>query len=182
MTERLLEQIRSFREAGNVKRVHTIPRVGDISYTVGAHTFNALTLLYLLHPGPNHQLVRAVLWHDVGERWLGDLPHPAKHYHPALKAPYEEAESAVLERMGVDTDLDDEDKQWLNAIDGLEFWLWCQDQMNMGNKNVVNALSQTEEALLGSENVPDAVKVVLHSYRPKRGEELKDFSNQSTTS
>ena len=78
----IVEQIRSLRESGNVKRVHTIPVVGDVTYTVGSHSWNAVSLLYQLHTGPSHNLVKALLWHDCAERWMGDIPWPAKHYNP----------------------------------------------------------------------------------------------------
>ena len=172
MTEELLERIRSLREAGNVKRVHTIPAVGDITYTVASHSWNAISLLYTLHPDPSHDLVKALLWHDCAERWMGDLPSPAKIYNPELKASYEAVEEAVLKATKLSVPIDEEDTNWLKSIDTLEFWLWCEDQQNMGNKNVINAQDQVFAILASEDWIPTPVKQFVYAYHARRGMEI----------
>lgn len=132
-----IQRIRALREAGNVRRAHIIPHLGE--YTVGKHSYDALTLLLVLHPDPSLDLVKAVLWHDAGERYLGDMPASAKVVSPHLKTAYELAELTQLERMGVPAlnELTLGERNWLRAVDMLELWLWCLDQKALGNRNVV---------------------------------------------
>ena len=79
-TDKIAEQINrrvlAAREGGNVLRCHTVPHHGQ--YSVGKHSYDALSLLLLLHPNPSMNLVKATLWHDCAERFVGDMPAPAK--------------------------------------------------------------------------------------------------------
>lgn len=134
------ERVRAMREGGAVERSHTIPHLD--SYTVGLHSYNAVSLLMLLHPNPSRALIEAVLWHDVPERWLGDLPATAKWLNPELKAAYGRAERKVIDRLGIPMDdfmLTEDDWWWLNAVDRLEFWLWALDQHMSGNMHTKEA-------------------------------------------
>lgn len=128
------------REAGNVQRCHTIPHHGE--YTVGKHSFDAVSLLLILHPDPSVSLIKALMWHDCGERWTGDIPSPAKRrdelFHNALDA----MELGVIQEWefyeGFEG-LEGDDYDWLRAVDQLEFWLWCHDQEAFGNKHVAKS-------------------------------------------
>lgn len=134
------ERVLAMREGGAVERSHTIPHLD--SYTVGLHSYNALSLLMLLHPNPSRALIEAMLWHDVPERWLGDLPATAKWLNPELKAAYGRAERKAIDRLGIPMDdfyLSEDDWRWLNAVDRLEFWLWVQDQEMLGNHHTEEA-------------------------------------------
>lgn len=131
------ERVLAAREAGAVQRSHTARQHGD--YTVGQHSYDALSLLFLLHPDPSMNLVKAVLWHDAAERWLGDVPAPAKWDDEDLRIAYEKAERGVLRKWGFDEGLKrltDPEQDWLAAVDKLELWLWCMDQVAMGNQNI----------------------------------------------
>jgi 5'-deoxynucleotidase YfbR-like HD superfamily hydrolase len=118
-------QIKAVLEAGEVRRCHVVPH--STPYTVAAHSYGALSLLLLLHPDPSPALIRAVLWHDVGERWLGDLPSPAKWVFPELGAVYEAAEEEVLRKLGLFSELTEEERLWLSAVDTLELWFWARN-------------------------------------------------------
>lgn len=125
------------REAGHVRRCHVVPHHGE--YTVGLHSYNALSMLLVLHPDPPMHLVKAMLWHDGAERWVGDMPAPAKWYEPALGEAYNMAEMAALQAWDLYEpweSMTDEDRRWLEAIDRLELWLWCQDQLMLGNQHI----------------------------------------------
>lgn len=132
-------RIMAMREGGAVERCHTIPHIGE--YSNAKHSFNAACLILVLHPEPNLELVKAVMLHDIPERWLGDLPAPAKWYNESLNREYEFAEQCVRTHWAVDFGpLTEEEKQWLDGVDKLEFYLWCWDQYKFGNQHICRAM------------------------------------------
>lgn len=141
-------QVYATREGGAVERCHGTPHHG--SYSVGLHTFNAVSLLLLLHPAPSLDLIKTVQWHDVAERWLGDVPSPAKSVAHGFVEPYAQAEERVLYQLGLcrlGCDLPADDLNWLKAVDILELWLWTADQLLLGNRNVTRMRRSCEEVL-----------------------------------
>lgn len=150
MALRPAEQVRRLREGGHVRRCHALLH-NDHGYTDGKHSFDAATLLLVLHPDPSINLVKAVLWHDMGERWVGDLPASAKWASPELSGAYNTLEQTVLrDILGLGPlfdSLSDNDKQWLVAVDCLEFWMWCLDQLALGNTSIRTARHNIEQAI-----------------------------------
>lgn len=138
MNKRLITQVRATREAGTVRRCHIVPHHGQ--YNIAQHSYGAVSLLLLLHPEPSLNLIKAVQWHDVGERWLGDMPAPAKWSNPELGAVYEAAEERVLKTLGLLPDLTEEEVNWLKAVDTLELLLWCREEAALGNATVAPML------------------------------------------
>lgn len=133
----LLKKLRIVREAGHVERAHNVPHHG--SYSVGKHSYDVVSILLLLHPSPSNQLIRAALWHDMPERFLGDLPAPAKWYNPKLNKQYQDAEQSVLDRFGehdLMSRLTLEETDWLHAADRLELLMWADDQLALGNRHI----------------------------------------------
>ncbi len=129
----LQEQVRAIREAGHVRRCHTLPHVGH--YDVANHSWQALALLHALHPNPSRELIWALAFHDVAERFTGDVPAPAKWGSPELVTALRELEFRIDRALGIRFELTEEDSRWLDAIDRLELLLWAEDQLAMGNKN-----------------------------------------------
>lgn len=124
------------REGGAVERCHGMPHHG--SYSVGLHSYNALSLLLILHPdpGPSMALIKAVLWHDVPERWMGDIPRPAKWASPELELAERELEERLTRALDLhDGVWSDHDQQWLAAVDIVEMYIWCLDQIELGNRH-----------------------------------------------
>lgn len=126
------EKVLSARRAGDVKRCHTFHTLTNP--TVGGHTYGALTLLLLLHSNPSMAMVRALTFHDFAEYYLGDMPSNAKAEHPDLGAVYENIEERHLKFWGVHVDLTDEEVQWVNGCDMLDFFLFCKDELKLGNR------------------------------------------------
>lgn len=126
--------VRALREAGHVTRGHNLRHIGH--YDVAQHSWHATVLLYALHPDPSPALVKAVMFHDVGERYVGDLPAPAKWASAELAKVHGELEDRALAQLGVTIDLPPEDQRWLKAVDLLELFLWCEDQLALGNRHV----------------------------------------------
>ncbi len=133
-----IQRILTFREGGRVTRAHTFPHIGH--YDVAQHSYNALSLLLLLYPKgaqPSLGLIKAVLWHDVPERWTGDVPAPAKWASPELKDLLDALEEKVLEKLDIPNlfkVLTQEEKDWLLGVDLLELYIWSVEQGMYGNK------------------------------------------------
>lgn len=169
-----IDRILAAREAGHVRRSHTLPYHGD--YTVGKHSYDALSLLLLLYPGgaPSLGLIKAVLWHDGGERWVGDMPGPAKWYDKVLGEAYERAEAKASAAHGFWQEITVEEKNWLDGVDKLELYLWCHDQIAMGNCNAKSFVSQLSSWFVDNEaRLPAEVISVYKAYYWRRLSEWK---------
>jgi hypothetical protein len=119
------KQVQATREGGRVQRCHVVDHKG--LYDVAQHTFGALNLLLLLHPQPSLQLIKAVQWHDVAERWTGDVPATAKWMSPRLREALQTLEVPLMKRFGLHVDITREEQDWLAAVDILELWLWARE-------------------------------------------------------
>lgn len=152
------ERVMLLRECSAVERCHTLPHVG--SYSVGKHSYDAAMLLLQLHPGPSLTLVRAVLEHDLTERWLGDVPRTILDLEPDLYQMHNSANIRVARRAGFDSlfELKTDDWDWLRAVDTLEFILWCDDQLALGNRHVEKARSRAYTFLEKSPKIPEVTK------------------------
>ncbi len=134
---RVIEQALRFREGGHVERMHVIPHHGTCS--VAEHSWHAAALLMVLHPNPSKRLIKAVLLHDVHERWDGDVPRHATVAHAGLRSAVGDVEYYTRTKLGIIDameSLNAEEQLWLQAVDSLEFLLWCEDQIVLGNKHV----------------------------------------------
>lgn len=126
---------RIMREGGQLQRCHGTPHHGE--YSVAEHSWQAAMLLRMLHPSAPPELIWAVMFHDVAERFTGDVPHPAKTECRALRDALQLAEERHMRVLGLHETLTEEEQQWVRAVDILELYLWCLDQEDLGNKNVV---------------------------------------------
>lgn len=167
MPSKITEVLRA-REAGRVYRCHGIPHMDR--YTVAEHTFQMLVLLEFLHPEPTLALYRAVIRHDLHERYLGDIPGRIKTSHPDLYREWKIATASVVDVLG-DVGLTEDEAAWLDAIDKLELWLWCQDQEAMGNASV-NLVKADVERRLRTSLLPTPCKDFLDGFYWHRTQEL----------
>jgi hypothetical protein len=134
------------REGGHVRRCHTFQHLGE--YSVGKHSYDALSLLLILHPGCSKNLMMAVLWHDVAERFVGDMPRPAAWISPELGEQYKLAESKARKLTKLpEPVLTSEEKVWLETVDLLEFWIWCAEQRQLGNSGCNPMLAKVARIL-----------------------------------
>lgn len=137
----LVDRVIAIRDAGKVERVHTLPHHG--SYSIAAHSWQAAMLLYLLWPDRFKQLVIHALAHDIPEHITGDVPAPMKKVLNERTTLFRDFEDNILRRYGLPINaLPKEDQDRLRACDYLEFYMWCRDQLHLGNKFVENALGE----------------------------------------
>lgn len=113
-----------------------MPTVG--TPTVGAHSFDALSLLLVLNPGASALLIRAVAWHDMAEAVVGDVPSPTLAAFADYGRAYNMAERAYLEQhFGLFLDhLTVDEHAWLAGVDKLECFLYARDQIQLGNTHM----------------------------------------------
>ena len=158
------------REGGRVRRCHAMPHViGEQDNA--QHTFNMLILAYGLHPCPSPELIKAITFHDLHERYAGDLPMTAKKLNPKLRAEYERVCKSIDLRIGTEVGMAVDDRRWLRALDGLEYLLWCGDQLIMGNNGARAGFDMQLDWLLNAPDgaVPVPVLEFAKRYRPEPG-------------
>lgn len=169
-------QVLRTREGGNVRRCHTVPWIGH--YDVAQHTFGMLMLLDLLYQKPDPlggasynyvELQQYILWHDVHERWTGDVPAGLRFFKPDIRKTFKLAEKEVQEKFEFPMlELDPEEKDWIRALDQLEFLLSCYDQKALGNQNVDQYIRDVEEWFVDNENVPKPVATFVRNFKWER--------------
>lgn len=140
-----VNELLSLRASGGTKRWHTLPVING--QTVAEHSGQCLTILFMLHPSPSMNLVRALLWHDSAERAVGDVPSPALRANDIYRDAYESAELDFLMRhhpMAYHSmaNLDAEERAWLKAVDRLELILFMSDQAMLGNQHATIVLNR----------------------------------------
>lgn len=158
----IAEVVALTREAGRVERCHTTFHFGSDSN--GQHSYNVANLILLLHPDPSLDLIRAALWHDVAERFTGDVPASFKRQAPAVKQAMKAAEAEIEQHYGLEVPLPDRERAWLKAADKLEFYLWAEEQVALGNAYLVPKRDQARRDLLTAEGIPEAVREFAKSY------------------
>jgi hypothetical protein len=155
-------QVIMLREASKVERCHTIPHHG--SYTDGQHSYDAAMMYLTLCPAPSFKVVKAILSHDLGERWVGDVPAPTKWADGEMSKRLQTLEDRCLRRMGVAFQLEPEDQKWLKAMDMLELWIWGHEQMAMGNANAATIVGNLNAHFMRI-HLPDEVVNFLKDYQ-----------------
>src|SRR6185295_11629056 len=95
----LFKRLVAIRTGGATERCHGIRHHG--SYSVAQHTWGVLCLLYVLWPEDFARLAPAVMFHDVPEAWVGDIPAPTKKYNSSVKRACDEMEAFIFERLAL---------------------------------------------------------------------------------
>lgn len=125
----------SIREAGSVKRYHTVQTHGD--QTVAEHSFHVCMILTQIVENPSAELLKAALYHDLPEVDTGDMPATTKWRYPKLAEELEIAELDFITRHGLSVKLHDREWLALKYADMCELVQFCVDQLNLGNRNML---------------------------------------------
>lgn len=113
--------------AGNVLRYHSNPKMARLQQKISEHTWGMLALLYLLNPLPSPELAKAITFHDVGERWAGDLSYVFKIEYPEFAAEHARIEHDLAKRNGVpQVELNEVDAKWLSMLDRMEAFMFLR--------------------------------------------------------
>jgi 5'-deoxynucleotidase YfbR-like HD superfamily hydrolase len=140
----------NLRFAGLVKRYHTWPVLRE--QTVAEHTWHVLRIYDKLFGLPSVEVVRAIMYHDVGEVRTGDAPFPAKRDNPDLKKAYDRVESEHrLKLLGADPELavSENDLRKLKICDLVEMWEFGMEEYLKGNNLAIPIIDRTKQFALG---------------------------------
>lgn len=155
-------RVLALREASKVERAHTLPHHG--SYSDGQHQYDATMLYLVLCPNPSFKVVKAIMVHDAGERWVGDLPAPAKWSDGEMAKRHEQLERRCLTFLGMNITLTEEEGMWLKAVDTVELWLWAHEQMALGNANASCIIGNLTSFFMRN-SLPPEVVAFLKDYQ-----------------
>lgn len=140
----------NLRFAGLVKRYHTWPVLRE--QTVAEHTWHVLRIYDQLFGLPSVAVVRAVMYHDVGEICTGDAPFPVKRQNPDLKVAYDRVEAKHrLKLLGDDPELavTNDELRMLKICDLVEMWEFGMEEYLKGNNLAIPIIDRTKQFALG---------------------------------
>lgn len=108
------------------RRWHANPDLCHTVDPVSAHSAR-MGIMALTFWGGNasRELLAACLVHDLGERWVGDVPHPAKR-DPDFRIALDRLEACALADLGLLYDISNVDARRLRFLDRLDAYLWAQ--------------------------------------------------------
>lgn len=186
MQKPLDERVLVTREGGAVRRCHILGNLmGDV-YNNASHSYNAVSLLLLLYPAvegvdPSMRLVKALLWHDAAERFVGDAPATAKWKDAKFQEIYERIEADYLAEYGLAQELVDREKAWLNWMDKLELMLWAIEQVARGNSPIYRVVERLQswfngQFYSGTMDFPRVLETYIreHAWEPAHFKRLED--------
>lgn len=126
-------QIVQSRLGGKVERCHAVPHQG--SYSNAAHMWGVAMLMHYLWPEDFPRLAIHCIAHDVPEGWVGDVPATVTNHCNTVREALAVMEHAICEDLGLpnEAELEPEDHAKLKACDRLELYLWCVEQLTLGN-------------------------------------------------
>lgn len=112
---------------GQTKRYGSHPILSRLLQTDADHTWGMLAILFELNPNPSIRLIKAMTYHDCGEKWAGDLPADFKRRFPAFAKAHAKLEHQLAAENGIPLFvLDPEEALWLSLLDQLEAYLFVQ--------------------------------------------------------
>lgn len=158
-----LELVIMLREASKVERSHTMPHHG--SYTIGQHSYDMLTLAYVLVPADEltKNLMLGITFHDTAERWTGDMPNPAKYQDGEFARRLEQLETRIARKLGFHIQLTPQETKWLVVLDKLELLLWAHEQIAMGNRSAAAVIGNLASWFMHNK-VPEHVAEFIRTY------------------
>ena len=122
--------------ATHVNRFHSTVTVKE--NTVGQHTIGMLIMAdWVFEGSPDPRLMQAILYHDLPEIRIGDIPYPVKHYSKQnLRDALKEHEDFVTQDMGLALDLPEELKHYLAIFDIFDYLKFILTERQLGNRMV----------------------------------------------
>lgn len=140
--EKTLKKIHARLQGGHVLRYHTKPEMGN--QDVASHSWRAVVILETLWPDATKNCLLALLFHDVGESHVGDVPATTKWGYPEVGKIIETIETNYKEKyleINYETFLTENEKNICKMADTLELILFSYRQMQQGNQLAVEIFS-----------------------------------------
>ena len=148
-----LRRLTAVRRGGSVRRCHTLPIHGQ--QLVGQHSWGVAVIITLFHPEPPVELLSCALFHDVPEFFTGDVTAPAKLKFPELSVLLHKIEKEWAQELGIEIELTEDEKHWLHTADTLDLFLFCRDQVLLGNKNMFEVAHNCLTIFDSTNSVPE---------------------------
>lgn len=137
----------NMRRGARVQRFHTEWTIGDCR--IAEHSYNVTVLIDAITDGKARpELLRAALYHDQAEQFIGDVPAPVKWRSKALNN-----ELAIMEDLfNIENNimpevLTDEEQLLLKWADMLELLWFCYEQKLQGNISLGLIFNRGQEYL-----------------------------------
>ena len=150
-----------------VERCHVVPH--HRPYPVGHHTWGVCVLLRLLWPDEPH-LMDFAMFHDVPERWTGDMPAQVIRAQPSAAEALEKEDRRISSLLSLPTEHALSHEDWLKfkAADRLELWLWTFEEEALGNKMVLGVRAQLDKMFDHAEaagELPREAADIINTFR-----------------
>lgn len=163
---RKIKKLKDQLEGARVMRCHTADYHGR--YDVGQHSFAMLLVYCALHPNPQQQTMMAIMYHDLHERYIGDIPATTLLGNRTIAKEVEVVEQRIRQKMGIEFVLDEEEARWLWGLDKIEHWLWANRQMLHGNRMIEHHIAWLG-GILKNMDLPDELREFVVSYDHSHG-------------
>ena len=157
------------RQAGQVRRFHTVSTIGH--QTVAEHSFNlCLILLDLFDGNVSANLLKAAMYHDLPEVETGDIPATLKWRSKEISEALKNFERSFEKIYGLEVELTEDEQRALKWADMYELVLYCLDQLEMGNRNMLIIADRGVEYLceLPAINETSECLLVAAQYKVRR--------------
>lgn len=122
-TDVILEAWNSDVNRWHSNRSHRLRNSGD---TNDAHAARCLRLLVMFFPSVSANAMQAVLFHDVGERVVGDVSYLVKRGNAEVAGALQDLEDSELERFDQVHLLSNTTFMQLDFVDRLDSYLWVK--------------------------------------------------------
>lgn len=162
----LLDRVMAVRTGGTVQRCHGIRHQG--SYSVAEHTWGVLALLWLLYPDDYARLSPTVLFHDVPEAWVGDIPASTKKWDLVVKSAISAMETKIMHWLDLpdEHDLSADDHAKLKACDTLDLYLWVMEEVCGGNRHAL-CIARELDKFYETMSMPEPAGKLLGTIRQR---------------
>jgi len=148
----MLKEILLYRKGLRVERLHTIPHIQP--YSNGHHSANAVLIADELckvngmNMEATYKIVIYMAKHDIAEQRFGDMPSDAKAAYPKLSMALKHAEKSwesmylpdIPKLLGLSKDI-------AKCADVIELIMYCVEELNMGNRNIIHVIQRCCEML-----------------------------------
>lgn len=152
------ERVSFLREAANVRRSHTLRQLQP--YTLAQHSFGLLLILSAIYEKIDasmpYAIVRAAMYHDLSEKFTGDMPATAKWHDEGLKNELSRVSTAYEIENDLRGYLPSSHARLLSWCDLFEFACNQMEELRLGN-TYARAYVQTSIDNLQSRGLPEGV-------------------------
>jgi len=146
-----IQELLIYRKGLKVERLHTVPHLTP--YNNGFHSANGALIAEHLCMANDMELsavtcMKYMLLHDVAECYVGDVPTNVKMDNSELKSVLDKIETKWESRNVTNMpDLHHTEKAICKVADLAELGMFCVDELNLGNNNVIYVLDNVVDYL-----------------------------------